>query len=218
MDEMMKHQLPNRVRWLAKGPNPEARSFSRYVHNGVKFRTKDNEIGRTTQNSGVCVTVEGGTTYYRRIISIIELNYFGSECFVLFKCDWVDTAIGRGYKVDEFGFELVNFSRLVHTGDRLSDDPFILAPQASQVYYVADERHPNWEVVVKTKPRDVFDAGNDDDIDDYCENEPYNFNVEQILENVQDDLTWFRNEVEGTTLDIPQEFPMVCQISLCFCA
>ena len=59
MDEMMKHQLPNRVRWLAKGPNPEARSFSRYVH-----------------NSGVCVTVEGGTTYYGRIISIIELNYF----------------------------------------------------------------------------------------------------------------------------------------------
>ena len=105
----------------------------------------------------------------------------------------------------------------MHTGDRLSDDPFILAPQASQVYYVADERHPNWEVVVKTKPRDVFDADNDDNIDDYCENEPYNFNVEQNIGNVHDDLTWFRNEVEGTTLDIPQEFPMVCQICLCFC-
>ena len=128
MDETMKHQLSNRVRWLAKGPNPEARSFSRYVHNGVKFRTKDNKIGRTTQNSEVCVTVEGATTYYGRIISIIELNYFDEECFVLFKCDWVDIAIGRGYKVDEFGFELVNFSRLVHTGDQLSDDPFILAP------------------------------------------------------------------------------------------
>ena len=84
---MMKHQLPNRVQWLAKGPNPEARSFSRYVRNGMKFRTKENEMGRATQNSGVSVIVEGGTTYYGRITSIIELNYFDEERFVLFKCD-----------------------------------------------------------------------------------------------------------------------------------
>ncbi|KAB1227936.1 hypothetical protein CJ030_MR1G013816 [Morella rubra] len=47
----------------------------------------------------------------------------------------------------------------------------------------------------------------DDEVDDYCENEPYNFNIEQAPENVQDDMTWFRNEVEGTTLDISQDFP-----------
>ena len=131
MDDARKCELPNRVRWLAKGPNPEARSFSRYVRNGMKFRAKDNEMGRTTQNSGVCVTVEGGTTYFRRITSIIELNYFDEERFILFKCDWIDITIGREYKVDEFGFELVNFLGLVHTGERLSDNPFILASQAS---------------------------------------------------------------------------------------
>ncbi|KAB1205852.1 hypothetical protein CJ030_MR7G027963 [Morella rubra] len=35
---------------------------------------------------------------------------------------------------------------------------------------------------------------------------PYNFNIEQVPENVQDDMMWFRNEVEGTTLDISQDF------------
>ena len=63
----------------------------------------------------------------------------------------------------------------------------------------------------------MFDTGNgemfDDEVDDYCKNEPYNFNIEQAPKNVQDDMTWFRNKVEGTTLDIPLKFPMVCQIS-----
>jgi hypothetical protein len=30
---------------------------------------------------------------------------------------------------------------------------------SSQVYYVADERNPNWDVAEKIKPRDVFDVG-----------------------------------------------------------
>ncbi|KAB1205672.1 hypothetical protein CJ030_MR7G017844 [Morella rubra] len=54
----------------------------------------------------------------------------------------------------------------------------------------------------------------DDEVDDYCENEPYNFNIEQVPEDVHDDnLTWFRNDVEGTTVDIPQDVPMQCNIN-----
>lgn len=37
------------------------------------------------------------------------------------------------------------------------DEPYILATQAEQVYYVKDTRDPKWFVVVKTKPRDLYD-------------------------------------------------------------
>ena len=103
------------------------KQFKRYVINGLKFHTKDSEASRKTQNSGVCVVIEGGATYYGVLIDIIELNYFDKYRYVLFKFHWVDVISGRGCKKDEFGFPLVNFSRLIHTGNRLIDEPYVLA-------------------------------------------------------------------------------------------
>lgn len=135
------------------------------------------------------------------------MNYYDNLRYILFKCDWVDVDTGRGYKIDEFGFPLVNFSHLIHVGKRMTDDPFILASQASQVYYVEDERDKDWLVVVKTKPRDVFDVGNgdlsDNDVDIYCDNEPYDTLIENPPNNVNDDLNWARNDVDGTIVDTP---------------
>ena len=140
MSNTEKVKLTDKVRWLAEGPNTEARRMKRYVVNGTKFRTKDYEENKKTQNSGVSVATDGGITYYGVLSDIIELNYYDNLRYILFKCDWVDVDTGRGYKIDEFGFPLVNFSRLIHVGKRMTDDPFILASQASQVYYVEDER------------------------------------------------------------------------------
>ena len=69
-----------------------------------------------TQNSGVCVVTKGGATYYSVLIDIIKLNYSDKYRYVLFKCQWADVISGRGYKKDEFGFSLVNFSRLIQIG------------------------------------------------------------------------------------------------------
>ena len=44
-------------------------------------------------------------------------------------------------------------------GGRLIDEPYVLASQVSQLFYVEDVRHKDWAVVVKTKPREVFDIG-----------------------------------------------------------
>ena len=44
------------------------------------------------------------------------------------------------------------------------DEPYVLASQATQVFDVEDKRHKDWYVVVKTKAKDVFDAG----IGSYC--------------------------------------------------
>ena len=79
----------------------------------MKFRTKDFEANRKTQNIGVSVATKGGVTYYGVLTDITELKYSEKLQYVLFKCEWVDVDSGRGYKTDKFGFPLVNFTRLI---------------------------------------------------------------------------------------------------------
>ena len=173
-----------------------------YVINGLKFRSLNVEANRKTQNSGISVTTEGGITYYRVLIDIIELNYSGNIRHMLFKCTWVDDQNRRGYKTDEFGFPMVNFTHSIHGGEEIVDEPYVLASQATQVFYVEDKRHKDW-CVVKTKVRDVFDAG----IGPHCdEDDTYGF-YENILYNVtsndadRENLRWDCDDVEGMTID-----------------
>jgi hypothetical protein len=46
---------------------------------------------------------------------------------------------------------------------------------------------------------------NDDDVDNYCDTEPFNFNIEAVLEDAIDNLIWARNDIEGITLNTPEE-------------
>lgn len=210
MDDTRKQHLADKIKWLAQGPNTEARRFKRYVINGFKFRTKNSEETKKTQNSGVCVAAEGGTMYYGVLTDIVELNYFDKLRYVLFKCDWANVNSKRGCKTDKYGFVLLNFSHLIHTGDHLKVEPFILAPQASQVYYVKDVREKEWVVAVITKARDVYDVGNgegeEDGADTYYENEPYNVATEDIPANMNENPDWSRNDANGITIDIPLVF------------
>ena len=80
-------------------------------------------------------------------------------------------------KYDSNGFILVNFSRLIHTGVLLKDDPFIFSSQARQVFYVQDSKDKEWATVIKTKPRDLYDIGQrvqEDDDDTYTQCMPHN--------------------------------------------
>ena len=70
-----KKKLSDKVIWLAWYPNNETKQFKHYFINDVKFRTKNSEATRKTQNSGVCVVTDGGATYYGVLTDIIELNY-----------------------------------------------------------------------------------------------------------------------------------------------
>jgi hypothetical protein len=166
----------------AKGPMSDAVEYKRYVVNGVLYRTLNVDEEKKSQNSGLCVTTEDGPTYYGKLTRIIEVTYYDLTRYVLFKCDWADIQPNKGYKKDEYGFDLVNFKNLIHTGARVTDDPFVLPNQVSQVYYVEDPKNPNWAVAVRTKPRNVYDVGSgesDDyvEADSYHEHEPFNVNV-----------------------------------------
>ncbi|KAF7844130.1 uncharacterized protein G2W53_001035 [Senna tora] len=80
----------------------------------------------------------------------------------LFKCHWWDVAhFERGYKVDKYGFVSVNTKRSLNT-----NEPFVLASQAKQGFYLDDISYPGWLVVVKTNPRDLFDVPQEDKEDD----------------------------------------------------
>jgi hypothetical protein len=71
----------------------------------------------------------------------------------------------------------------VYTGEKISDDPYVLSSQVSQVYYVRDDRNPGRCCVVRTKPRNVYGIGqgegNNDEGLNYHESEPLNLNVNQ---------------------------------------
>jgi len=75
---------------------------------------------------------------------------------VLFKCDLVDNRVqNKWVKTDQFGITSVNFKHLFNIGEKISDEPFILASQAVQVYYVPDPVDTEWTAVVQSKPRGV---------------------------------------------------------------
>ena len=105
----------------------------------------------------------GGVPYYGKLVDIIELNYQGQFTVTLFKCSWENMTTARGITTDELGITSVNFSRLIHTGDSPDDEPYILASEAHQVYYVEDQKHKDWSMVVHLKPRDIYDMGDSDE-------------------------------------------------------
>ena len=99
------------------------------------------------------VKEDSGKEYYGVIDDIVELDYMGDNKIVMFKCLWWDVDDnGRGVKVDEHGITLINKNRTLKT-----NEPFVMASQCEQVFYVEDITNSNWLCVVKVAPRDYFD-------------------------------------------------------------
>ncbi|RVW64870.1 hypothetical protein CK203_066167 [Vitis vinifera] len=75
----------------------------------------------------------------------------------------------NGVKVDEFGFTLVDLSKIGH-----KSDPFILATQAQQVFYVEDQVDPRWSIVLSRPKMELFDIEGDGNIaDNDMEHHPF---------------------------------------------
>lgn len=53
----------------------------------------------------------------------------------------------------------MNFTRKIHTREKLDHDPFVFSSQVEQVFYCEDEKNEGWHVVTRFKPRDIFDMG-----------------------------------------------------------
>ena len=158
-------EVSEEIQILAKGPLFVARTYGSYTINGYNFHTKSYDEDRPTKSSGVALVSEVSSsstkcrTYYGVITQILELDYDHKGKMALFRCEWFDNRVqDKWVKVDRFGITDVHRKHLIHTGHKLSDEPFILASQATQVYYVEDPLAPDW-LAIRQPPnqQDLYD-------------------------------------------------------------
>jgi hypothetical protein len=141
----------DRLRQLASGPFFTVTTYQGYDINGYTFYTIDQDKKSVYQNCAVRVDAFDSngkkTTYYGQIEEIWELTYPGFNR-PLFRCRWVQ--VGQGTKIDPYGYTTVD---LEHVGYK--DEPFVLAEQVSQVFFVRDTRNAKRQVVLPGKKRFV---------------------------------------------------------------
>jgi hypothetical protein len=76
-----------------RGSMVSAVQYNRYVVNEKLFHTIAYDVGKKSQNNGVCVLIVDGETYYGKLTQIIEVEYYDLIKYILFKCDWADNTI-----------------------------------------------------------------------------------------------------------------------------
>jgi len=151
---------------VSKGFAYRVKSFGAYDVNGYRFHTTSHEQSRPnrrTTNTGIFTPGDDELEYYGIVEQIYELDFHGSKSLkpVIFKCHWYDPqAVRRSPKLG-----LVEIRRSsVYKGD----DVYIVAQQATQVYYLSypcqtDQRLLGWDVVYKVSPRGKLPVPNNED-------------------------------------------------------
>uniref|UniRef100_A0A803LYX4 DUF4216 domain-containing protein n=1 Tax=Chenopodium quinoa TaxID=63459 RepID=A0A803LYX4_CHEQI len=152
--------IPNHILWLSKGPSHIAKKYTGYSVNGYRFHTMKRDANCVTQNSGATLTamthsfasskdqnpIEGNVNYYGSIIEIIEISYHGYFCVVLFKCVWFHS------EMDDDELVMINMCKTIS-----KEEPFILASQAHQVFYVENLNRDGWQYAIQILPRELSD-------------------------------------------------------------
>ncbi|CAK8534103.1 unnamed protein product [Lathyrus sativus] len=142
---------------LARAPKFDVITSTGYDINNFTFYTMTQDDTSIMKNSGVMVIAESmhfssskdknhvmaSIAYYGVIEEIWDINFITFKV-PLFKCKWVDTK--NSVKTDEFGFTLVGLEKVAYM-----DEPFIMASQAKQVFYVRDPSNKKWPVVLQGK-------------------------------------------------------------------
>jgi hypothetical protein len=129
------------------------KSYGQYDVNGFRFRSiifEASYLLAATTNIGVitrAIDVEvHESKYYVIIKNIIEYNFTGNKNLktVFFDCDWFDP--NHGTRENEFGVVEVKHAHQLH-----GCDPFVLAHQGKQVYYMSYpcEKLSGWWVVYR---------------------------------------------------------------------
>jgi hypothetical protein len=145
------------IKQLSAEPKCNVVTWSAYDINKTSFYTKSKDDKSTMQNSGVMIVAESmhfssskdknpliaSTPYFGVIEEIWEVDYRAFSV-PLFKCKWID--INTGVRIDESGYTLVDLCKAAY-----KDEPFIMASQAKQVFYVTDPSNKRWSVVLQPK-------------------------------------------------------------------
>ncbi|XP_074374552.1 uncharacterized protein LOC141714958 [Apium graveolens] len=142
---------------LLEGPVLKVITFETCQVNGYKFSTK------SASGSGIVVkgNLHGNNLdYYGQLQEIIRLIYQGCNHVHLFKCIWFDS-VGNGVRIDKNRVITIDMTLRLN-----SNEIFILASQASQVYYapsVLDSKEKIYTVVKSiVAQNDIEDAFQED--------------------------------------------------------
>ncbi|XP_015642892.1 uncharacterized protein, partial [Oryza sativa Japonica Group] len=196
-----------RARNIGKGPSGSIATFQGYEINGYTFYTRAQDMKSTNQNSAVRVDAMGhdGTTatYYGAIEDIWELDY-GPLKVPLFRCQWVRLT-GGGVMIDDSGMTTVDLNKVGY-----SDEPFVLANDVTQVFFVKDmfskgkkgrgPDEPKRQVVLPGKRKIVgVEDKTDEDYDQLDGQPPFTVTIDPSILLSNEDTPYSRSDhKEGT--------------------
>ncbi|WMV50173.1 hypothetical protein MTR67_043558 [Solanum verrucosum] len=137
--------------------------------------------------------IDGMVTYYAVIRDIIEIDYYGYFSVVLFRCDWFHN------EVDEYQLTQVYFNRLCS-----ANDPFVLASQVNQFFYVEDPIEKEVHYAIKKVHVDLYDLEEEDcpNIDQTFWREP-NDDIGSSDRLLDVDVRWSREDLPVDIVDVP---------------
>ncbi|KAK4422963.1 hypothetical protein Salat_1878900 [Sesamum alatum] len=175
--------VPKELIALADGPAPHAKRYNACIVDTLSFASAKDLNPRS-----------GTVSYYGVLKDILQIQYTKDTQFLMFECDWVDNE--KGLKQDEFKFTLVNFNHLMYNKNLPTDEPFVLASQVQQVWYISDPSEAGWHVVVTMTRRDNYDVYST------IEAEPHSrVQLDDNIPSRNEDVCWVREGVEGLFVD-----------------
>nr|AAU43925.1 putative polyprotein [Oryza sativa Japonica Group] len=204
---MGNESINQQLAFLARGPSGSIATFQGYEINGYTFYTRAQHMKSTNQNSAVRVDAMGhdGTTatYYGAIEDIWELDY-GPLKVPLFRCQWVRLT-GGGVMIDDSGMTTVDLNKVGY-----SDEPFVLANDVTQVFFVKDMSskgkkgrgpdEPKRQVVLPGKRKIVgLEDKTDEDYDQLDGQPPFTVTIDPSILLSNEDTPYSRSDhKEGT--------------------
>ncbi|CAL2254664.1 unnamed protein product [Prunus armeniaca] len=161
---------------LAQCPDLRTVQYIGCVVNDIRYLVAHVDQNRTTQNSGVMTLgLHNGESceFYGSLVNVIKVQFKRGFKVVLFKCHWYNTDAKGKKVIHDYNLTSVNINSQWY-----GSDPYVLATQAHQVFYMDDLKlgHP-WRVVQRIQHRHVWDVpkrDDDDEDDDEDDDDDYN--------------------------------------------
>nr|ABA95952.1 transposon protein, putative, CACTA, En/Spm sub-class [Oryza sativa Japonica Group] len=199
--------INQQLAFLARGPSGSIATFQGYEINGYTFYTRAQDMKSRNQNSAVRIDAMGHDgmtgTYYGAIEDIWELDY-GPLKVPLFRYQWVRLT-GGGVTIDDSGMTTVDVNKVGY-----SDEPFVLANDVTQVFYVKDMSskgkkgkvtdEPKRHVVLPGKRKIVgVEDKTDEDYDQFDGQPPFTVTIDPSILLSNEDTPYSRSDhKEGT--------------------
>jgi hypothetical protein len=75
LDDRQRMEMGEKLVMHCRKPMVSAVQYNRYMVNGKLFHTIAYDVGKRSQNSGMCVPTVDDETYYGKLTQIIEVEY-----------------------------------------------------------------------------------------------------------------------------------------------